>query len=170
MLEVAKVAKSQQGETGALSSHVNLLLLWTLADLANDKTSQCWHSQPSLSRASRLSERAVRYALQALKADGHITLDERPGRSTLYTVHPGKTCHPSAPPPRQEVPPPRQEVPPRPQKQTPAPHADEPLNHNKITGARLGVPEGPRAPGDELATAEQMAELRRKLSQIGAIK
>ena len=159
MLEVAQVATALEGQEGALASPVNLLLLWTLADKANDKTRQCWPGQPRLARSSRLSERTIRSGLQALKADGHIEIDLRPGRSTIYTVHPGRTCHPQQALPRQQVPPPRQEMPVGLQKETPARGADEPYNHTHLTGARSGEP------GDEKATAEQMAELRRALDR-----
>lgn len=169
MLEVAQVAKALEGQQGALASPVNLLLLWTLADKANDKTRQCWPGQPSLARSSRLSERTVRSGLQALKADGHIEIDLRPGRSTIYTVHPGNTCRPEQALPRQLVPPPRQEMPVGLQKQTPATVAYEPYNHTHLTGARLGEPDGPRAPGEERATAEQMAELRRALARATSV-
>lgn len=167
MLDVAKVAKAQQGERGALSSHVNLLLLWTLADLANDKDGQCWHGMPSIASASRLSVRTVQYALQALDRDGHITIDKRSGRSSLYSVHPGRRCTTGTGQPKQDVHPPRQEMYPRLRKETPAGGAPEPLNHSHLTGARVGVPEGPRAPEDEPATAEMMAELRRALDRTG---
>ena len=167
MLETAKTAKAQQGEFGALSSHVNLLMLWTLADLANDKDGQCWHGMPTIANASRLSIRAVQYALKALESDGHITIDKRPGRSSLYSVHPGKTCTTKTVQPKQDVHQPRQVMHPRRQKETPAGGAPEPLNPSRITGARVGVPEGPRAPEDEPATAEMMAELLRALDRTG---
>jgi hypothetical protein len=165
MLEVAQAAKLAEGKPGALASPLSLLLLWTLADLANDKTRQCWHGRPALARASRLSERSIRYSLKALEADDHISTDLRPGRSTLYTIHPGKGCHPKPSLPRQEVPPPRQEVPVEPHKQTPARGADEPSNLKKEPGARLGEPDGPRAPGERRISAEHMAELQRLLSK-----
>lgn len=94
-------------------------LLVSLADQANDE-GVCWPSIASLTRRTGLQERTVYKHLAELESLGHITRQQRDGRSTIYHVHPCTTCTPVI-------------------NDTPAPHALPPLHHVHPTPA-------PRAP------------------------
>ena len=67
--------------------HTAKAVLISLADQAND-SGVCWPSVGTLTKRTCLSERACQRALAYLEEHGHITKDERPGRSTVYKLHP----------------------------------------------------------------------------------
>lgn len=56
---------------------------------------RCKVGELRLAADTRLSERTVRDALTRLEDLGHITIERRPGKRNVYTVHvldPGDTC------------------------------------------------------------------------------
>jgi len=77
-------------ELGGLDPSQKLVLL-SLADNSND-AGVCWPSIANMVRKTGLSERMVQYALAALVEQGHLSRNDRPGRSTVYTVHPRNHC------------------------------------------------------------------------------
>src|ERR1022692_2851826 len=81
------------------------IVLLALADHAND-TGICWPSITTIAKKTSLAERSVRYSLRRLEKAGHLSTQNRYGRSHLFSVtpvsmnplhkmHPGTTC-PSA--------------------------------------------------------------------------
>lgn len=102
------------------------LVLLALADNASDE-GQCFPALATLARKSGLSERAIRAAISALEAAGHVTRHERPGRSTVYRIHPGTTCPPAGDAPRQQMPAPRHEMPDTPAHGAPTPARGAPI-------------------------------------------
>ena len=80
-------------ELGGLDPSQKLVLL-SLADNSND-AGVCWPSIANMVRKTGLSERMVQYALAALVEQGHLSRNDRPGRSTVYTVHPRNHCTPA---------------------------------------------------------------------------
>ena len=85
-------------------------VLISLADNANDE-GYCWPSVARISERTCLAERTVQAAIKWLCVAGILSVRERMGRSTMYTLTPagyapGTKCPPAAdaPPPRQEVP------------------------------------------------------------------
>lgn len=70
-------------------------VLISLADQANDD-GICWPSVNTLAERTCLDERTVQRAIQGLQAEGHLTIQMRSGRSTIYRLHP---CHGGTPTP-----------------------------------------------------------------------
>jgi hypothetical protein len=70
-------------------------VLIALADQANDE-GVCWPSVGTVAERTCLAERTVQRAIQGLQEDGHLTVQIREGRSTVYHVHPrhGDTPNP----------------------------------------------------------------------------
>lgn len=62
-------------------------VLFLLADSAN-AAGLCWPSTATISRYSNLNERTIRRAIDRLVQLGHVTIKQRPGRSSYYTIHP----------------------------------------------------------------------------------
>lgn len=62
-------------------------VLVSLADQANDD-GVCWPSVGTIAERTCLDERTVQRAIQALQDEGHLTIQMRPGRSTVYRLHP----------------------------------------------------------------------------------
>ena len=76
------------------------LVLLALAIRANTE-GRAWPSVKRICMDTGLSDRGVRVALQALAKDGYITLDSRPGHTSMLTVgapvdnpDPGTSCRP----------------------------------------------------------------------------
>lgn len=89
-------------------------VLLSLADQAND-SGECWPSVANLAKRTGLSERTVQYAIKQLVADGRITISERAGRSTIFTVQtPATVAPPNEIHPRSHCTPPPQPVHPTP--------------------------------------------------------
>lgn len=63
------------------------LVLLALADNANDE-GECFPSIATISRRACTDERRTYRILKSLESANHITRVSRPGRSTLYKVHP----------------------------------------------------------------------------------
>lgn len=74
-------------------SHTAKLVLLALADNAND-AGVCWPSIPKVAGRCSLDERTVFRAIAMLEGGGHITTEARPGRSTIYRVHPCQAVTP----------------------------------------------------------------------------
>jgi len=74
------------------------LVLLALADNAND-AGVCWPAIPSIARRCSLDERTVYRAIATLEGLGHVTTESRPGRSTIYRVHPCQEVSPDKSPP-----------------------------------------------------------------------
>lgn len=63
------------------------LVLLALADNANDN-GVCWPSVPRIADKASLSDRAVRNSIARLQSDGQIQIEERYGRSNVFTITP----------------------------------------------------------------------------------
>lgn len=101
-------------------------VLISLADQANDQ-GVCWPAVDSIATRCCLSKRAVQQAIKWLRSVGIVSVEERQGRSTMYSVTPAayappQEMHPSskctragnAPTPADAAPPPPQEMHPTP--------------------------------------------------------
>jgi hypothetical protein len=72
-------------------------VLTALAIMSNDDA-QCWpaiNGAAGLTGKTKLSERTVQRAVQALKDAGHINWVDKPGRGRVYIVHPRQSDTPS---------------------------------------------------------------------------
>ena len=76
-------------------------VLLSLCDNANDQGG-CYPSIPMIAKRCSMSERTVQGHIQDLKKAGILTVLERYGRSSIYTINPRRICTPaeSAPHPR----------------------------------------------------------------------
>lgn len=101
-------------------------VLISLADQANDQ-GVCWPAVDSIAMRCCLSKRAVQQAIKWLRGAGIVSVEERQGRSTMYSVtpaayappqemHPSSKCTPAgnAPTPADAAPPPPQDLHPTP--------------------------------------------------------
>ncbi|MDQ4166148.1 helix-turn-helix domain-containing protein [Pseudomonas aeruginosa] len=101
-------------------------VLISLADQANDQ-GVCWPAVDSIATRCCLSKRAVQQAIKWLRSVGIVSVEERQGRSTMYSVTPAayappQEMHPSskctragnATTPADAAPPPPQEMHPTP--------------------------------------------------------
>ncbi|KSF01269.1 helix-turn-helix domain-containing protein [Pseudomonas aeruginosa] len=101
-------------------------VLISLADQANDQ-GVCWPAVDSIAMRCCLSKRAVQQAIKWLRGAGIVSVEERQGRSTMYSVtpaayappqemHPSSKCTPvaNAPTPADAAPPPPQDLHPTP--------------------------------------------------------
>ncbi|MCF3985442.1 helix-turn-helix domain-containing protein [Pseudomonas aeruginosa] len=101
-------------------------VLISLADQANDQ-GVCWPAVDSIATRCCLSKRAVQQAIKWLRGAGIVSVEERQGRSTMYSVTPAayappQEMHPSskftpaanAPTPADAAPPPPQDLRPTP--------------------------------------------------------
>ncbi|WP_430929981.1 helix-turn-helix domain-containing protein [Pseudomonas aeruginosa] len=101
-------------------------VLISLADQANDQ-GVCWPAVDSIAMRCCLSKRAVQQAIKWLRGAGIVSVEERQGRSTMYSVtpaayappqemHPRSKCTPAAnaPTPADAAPPPPQDLHPTP--------------------------------------------------------
>ncbi|RPW75556.1 helix-turn-helix domain-containing protein [Pseudomonas aeruginosa] len=101
-------------------------VLISLADQANDQ-GVCWPAVDSIATRCCLSKRAVQQAIKWLRGAGIVSVEERQGRSTMYSVtpaayappqemHPSSICTPAAnaPTPADAAPPPPQDLHPTP--------------------------------------------------------
>ncbi len=101
-------------------------VLISLADQANDQ-GVCWPAVDSIATRCCLSKRAVQQAIKWLRGAGIVSVEERQGRSTMYSVtpaayappqemHPRSICTPAAnaPTPADAAPPPPQDLHPTP--------------------------------------------------------
>lgn len=68
------------------SSHKLVLLL--LADMANDKSGECWPSVSFICERTDLSERTVQAAKKCLIDQGYISLINRRRKTQTYRIHP----------------------------------------------------------------------------------
>ncbi|HDY6406334.1 helix-turn-helix domain-containing protein [Pseudomonas aeruginosa] len=101
-------------------------VLISLADQANDQ-GVCWPAVDSIATRCCLSKRAVQQAIKWLRGAGIVSVEERQGRSTMYSVTPAayappQEMHPSSkctragnsPTPADAAPPPPQDLHPTP--------------------------------------------------------
>lgn len=75
----------------------DLLVLLALADIADDH-GICWPSVAHLATKTRLHEQTVRSRLKALRAEGHVEWEDRPGTSNRFRITmstPTKSATPS---------------------------------------------------------------------------
>lgn len=89
-------------------------VLISLADNANDE-GVCWPSVARISERTCLAERTVQAAIKWLSHVGLLSVRERMGRSTMYTLTPAAYAPPQELHPAADAPPP-----PQPTTQTPA--------------------------------------------------
>ena len=78
------------------------LVLLALADNANDE-GQCFPAVATLMRRCCMTDRGVQKIIGMLVQQGHITQHFRPGKSTVYIVHPRTAVHPEHGSPRTVV-------------------------------------------------------------------
>lgn len=82
-------------------------VLISLADNANDE-GVCWPSIARISERTCLAERTVQAAIKWLGQVGILSVRERMGRSTIYTLTPASYAPPQEPHPAADAPPPPQ--------------------------------------------------------------
>ena len=82
-------------------------VLISLADNANDE-GVCWPSVARISERTCLAERTVQAAIKWLAQVGILSVRERMGRSTIYTLTPASYAPPQAAHPAADAPPPPQ--------------------------------------------------------------
>ncbi|WP_121418868.1 helix-turn-helix domain-containing protein [Pseudomonas aeruginosa] len=93
-------------------------VLISLADQANDQ-GVCWPAVDSIAMRCCLSKRAVQQAIKWLRGAGIVSVEERQGRSTMYSVtpaayappqglHPSSICTPADAAPRTVIEPTRE--------------------------------------------------------------
>jgi hypothetical protein len=132
------------------------LVLLALADNANDE-GQCFPAVATLMSRCCMTDRGVQKVIGALVHLGHLTQHFRPGKSTVYIVHPRTTVHPEQrfTPERQFAPPPNGGSPPPPNGSSPPekkktsslePSVESSLNHH---GAVNGAKKSARAESEE---------------------
>lgn len=68
-------------------SHTAKIVLLALADNAND-AGVCWPSIPKVAERCSLDQRSVYRAIAMLEGSGHVETESRPGKPTIYRVHP----------------------------------------------------------------------------------
>ncbi|WP_235568983.1 helix-turn-helix domain-containing protein [Pseudomonas aeruginosa] len=97
-------------------------VLISLADQANDQ-GVCWPAVDSIAMRCCLSKRAVQQAIKWLRGAGIVSVEERQGRSTMYSVTPAAYAPPQEmhPPPQMLHPHPRRICTPPPQMLHPEP-------------------------------------------------
>lgn len=116
-------------------------VLVSLADNANDE-GVCWPSIAKIGMRTCLSERAVQNAIKWLSSVGLVTVHERAGRSSYFTITPAAYAPPQEQHPAAGAPPPPQQV-----RTTPAAGAPrtviepsiEPPKSKQQRGTRLGA-------------------------------
>lgn len=76
----------------SVRSRTDLLVLVSLAQRADPRTSECWPGIERIARDARISRRAVFLVLNRLESEGHITRDSGRGNhcSNHYRIHPVK--------------------------------------------------------------------------------
>jgi hypothetical protein len=124
------------------------LVMLSLADNANDQ-GVCWPSVANMVRKTGLSERTVQGVLAQLQELGHVTRQDRPGRSTIYSVHPRAQDTPAAIAPPQQL------------RSTPATTAPHPRSHctqnHQVTIKESPIP--PNPPGGRAFDPSQVEGL-----------
>ncbi|MBD1243271.1 helix-turn-helix domain-containing protein [Pseudomonas aeruginosa] len=138
-------------------------VLISLADQANDQ-GVCWPAVDSIATRCCLSKRAVQQAIKWLRGAGIVSVEERQGRSTMYSVtpaayappqemHPSSICTPAAnaPTPADAAPPPPQDLHPTPADAAPR-TVIEPTREPSGEPSPLPTRSGPAA-GDALQEA-----------------
>jgi hypothetical protein len=68
-------------------THTSKIVLLALADNAND-AGVCWPSIPNIATRCSMDERSIYRVIALLEGGGHLTTEARPGKSTIYRVHP----------------------------------------------------------------------------------
>ncbi|WP_162949980.1 helix-turn-helix domain-containing protein, partial [Pseudomonas aeruginosa] len=76
-------------------------VLISLADQANDQ-GVCWPAVDSIATRCCLSKRAVQQAIKWLRSVGIVSVEERQGRSTMYSVTPAAYAPPQEMHPRRK--------------------------------------------------------------------
>jgi hypothetical protein len=103
--DLCRAAMSVVGISAPEQSVLNVL-----AVMANDEA-RCWpgiNGPTGLTGKTKLSERSVQRAVQALKDAGHINWQDLPGRGRIYLVHPRQSDTPATVTPRHTVTPVRE--------------------------------------------------------------
>ena len=70
------------------------VVLLSLSDNANDE-GVCWPSVANMCRRCNLTERSIQRSLASLTEAGHMSKIERPGRSSVFKIHPRQAGTPS---------------------------------------------------------------------------
>lgn len=117
-------------------------VLISLADNANDE-GVCWPSIAKISFRTCLSERAVQNAIKWLASVNLVTVHERAGRSSYFTIDPAAYAPPQEVHPALDAPPPPQQVHP-----TPAAGAPRTVIEPSIEPPKKKQQRGTRLPND----------------------
>lgn len=137
---------------------VQTLVLLALADNASDE-GKCYPSLATIARKTRLHERTIRKHLTELEMGGQLTRHERPGRSTVYVIHPGPTS-------RGDVGLPRADEPPTPGPRPPHPGPSAPHNHQVTVNEPSGESTAAdAAPAPEAVKHEKRTKKRTRIAE-----
>lgn len=120
-------------------------VLISLADMANDD-GVCWPSVAHIATRTCLSERSVQNAIKWLVEAGALTITERVGRSTVYTVTPAGYAPPQGVRGAGNV-------------ETPAPRAPTPAG-----GAPTPAPRAPITINNQQGTVKEPSKRRAKIA------
>ncbi len=74
---------------------VQKFVLLALADRADENGTKCYPSVKWIMERTSLSERTVQRAIGWLSDHGHLTVEEKPGHSSSYLIHPRQSDTPS---------------------------------------------------------------------------
>lgn len=77
--------------SAVVGDHTDKLVLLALADNANDQ-GECYPSLTSIASRCEVHRATVVRSIQALESAGHISRHVRPGRNTVYMVHPSQSA------------------------------------------------------------------------------
>lgn len=70
-----------------VGSHTDKLVLLALADNANDQ-GECYPSISKIASKCEMSRRTALYSINRLAEAGHVSKQTKPGRNSVYIVHP----------------------------------------------------------------------------------
>ncbi len=79
------------------------MVLMCLCNFANDEGSNCWPSVATIGRKCSKGERTVQGAIQWLKLNGYLTVEETAGKSNRFQLNPRKICTPAETAPPQKT-------------------------------------------------------------------
>lgn len=78
-----------QAWSAVVGDHTDKLVLLALADNAND-AGECYPSLTNIASRCEMHRATAVRSIQSLESSGHISRTNRPGRNTVYQVHPSQ--------------------------------------------------------------------------------
>lgn len=78
-----------QAWSAVVGDHTDKLVLLALADNAND-AGECYPSLTNIASRCEMHRATAVRSIQSLESAGHISRTNRPGRNTVYQVHPSQ--------------------------------------------------------------------------------